>query len=338
MRLKRGKDVVRCAIVGYGPAFDMGMHHGNSINAVEGLKLVAACDTDPARVEAAKKQFPGIKGFTRLASLLRWGEFDLATIATPHNTHAPLALQCLQAGKHVILEKPMCLRAADVTSMIKAANKAGLMVTTYQNRRLDGDHLARLDLIKKGALGDIYRIEAFIGRYGHPGTWWRSDKKISGGILFDWGAHFIDQILTYIPGKVKTVQGFFQKCIWNDVTNEDEGQVIILFDSGATADFQITSIAHAGKPRWRILGEKGAIVDNLERAFKFHTFTSGVRTEGEVRYQRDCYDLYYQYIAQHLFDGKPLFVPPEFTRRVIGVMETAVKSGKSGKPEKVPYE
>ena len=96
--------------------------------------------------------------------------------------------------------------------------------------------------------------------YGHPGFWWRSDKAISGGVMYDWGAHFIDWILNLVPGKITQVNGNFQKRVWNSVTNEDFGQVAIRFDNGCHG--RLPHLDHqrvATRPLWRINGTRGAI-------------------------------------------------------------------------------
>ena len=187
-----GKNKVRCAVIGYGPAFNMGKSHCNQITATDGLELVAVCDADHKRTEAARKDFPKIRTYEDLGKMLKDVDFGLVAVVTPHNTHADLALQCLKARKHVIVEKPMCITTAEATAMIEEARKRNLTLTVFHNRRLDGDFLALKETINKGQIGQVFHIEAFIGGFGHPGTWWRSNKKFSGGAFYDWGAHLLD--------------------------------------------------------------------------------------------------------------------------------------------------
>jgi len=328
--------MVSCAVIGYGPAFNMGKAHCNWIQKTKGLDLFAVCDLDPKRTEAAKKDFPGIVTFNDVDDLLE-ESFDLATIVTPHNVHAPLALKCLEAGRNVIVEKPMCITVDEATRMIEAAKKSGVMLSVFHNRRWDGDFLALKEILRKGLIGEVFHLEAFAGGYGHPGKWWRSDKRVSGGAMYDWGAHFIDWILNLVPGRMEGIVGFSHKLVWKDVTNEDDVRAIIKFDSGAVADFQMSSIARIGKPRWRILGTKGGIVDG-DKSFKVGTFVKGIQADMEVKYKESNWNGFYENISEHLNKGKELAVKPEEARRVIAVMETAERSWKSGKVEKVPYE
>ena len=329
---------VKCAVVGYGGAFNMGKAHAQWMNDTGRMVTLAACDIDPARTAEARQDFPDIATYDDIDKMLAESDAELVVIITPHNTHAELGLKVLNAGRHVVLEKPMCITADEATAMIEAAKKAEVTLTTFHNRRHDGDFMAIKEAIEKGLIGEVFHIEAASGGYGHPRHWWRSDKKISGGCMYDWGAHFVDWILNLIPEKIENVTGFFHKRVWHDVTNEDHTQAIIRFKNGAMADLQISNIARIKKPRWRILGTKGAILDQGAGSFKLATEVDGVAVEGEVKYKESTWPEYYQNLAAHLLDGAPLEVTPESARRVIAVIETAEKSATSGKSEPVPFE
>jgi len=244
----------------------------------------------------------------------------------------------LRAGKHVVVEKPMCLTVEEATEMIEAAKRSGVTLTVFHNRRHDGDYMAIKEVIAKGLLGEIFHIEAYMGGYGHPGTWWRSNKEISGGLFYDWGAHIVDWTLNFYEGRrIQSVTGFFHKRVWMDVTNEDQVQALIRFDDGAVADIQMSNIARVGKPRWRILGTKGAITDEWKGSFRVYTEVQGYPAEMEIQYKKSTWEEWYPNLAKHLLDGAPLEVTPESSRRVIEVISYAEKSAKSGKTEPVPY-
>jgi predicted dehydrogenase len=303
------------------------------------LVPAAVCDLDPARTAAAGEDFPGIATYTSVETMLREAGLDLVTVITPHNTHAPLALQVLEAGCNVITEKPFCITVDEATRIIDRARAHGLMASVYHNRRLDGDFLAIRDCIRAGAIGDVFHIETAMGGYGHPGRWWRSVKEVSGGAFYDWGAHLIDWSLGFLEGKQKaSVTGFFHKRVWQDVTNEDHTQAHVRFEDGSYLEVQVSSIARAPKPRFRILGTTGAITDTWSGSFTLHTESHGYPVEGQVRYSPGRHDEYYRNIADHLLRGAPLLVTPESARRVIAVIELAEKSAASGRAEPVPYE
>lgn len=222
--------------------------------------------------------------------------------------------------------------------MIEAAEKTGVTLSVYHNRRQDGDFRAIKDVIEKGYIGDVFHLEAHSGGYGRPRSWWRSDKKVSGGAFYDWGAHFMDWVLHLVPGKMTTVSGRFQKRVWDNVTNEDHCEAYIKFDSGAVAHVELSSIAAAPKPKWYILGTKGAIVDTGGGQFTVHTLVRERMASFQVKYYESTWASYYEMLADHLVKGGPNPVTPESARRVIAVMDLAERSSKAGREQNVPHE
>jgi predicted dehydrogenase len=324
-------------MIGYGGAFNMGLHHSNSINQVEGMQVVAVCDVDKARTAQAEIDLPGIRTYNDVKDLLADDGVDLCVIILPHNLHAEVSIACSKAGKHVVVEKPMCITVKEATAMIDAAKKAGKALTIFHNRRHDGDFKALRDAVQRGLIGKVFHVEMFMGNFGDPGTWWRSKKEISGGAFYDWGAHCLDWLMHIIPEKMDYVTGYFHKLVWDKVSNEDQVEATIRFRNGAVANIQMSSIAAAGKPRWRVLGTEGAIVEAGDH-FDWFTFKDGIPVKGRINYADGDWHMYYQNLGDHLLRGKALEVKPEEARRVIAVMECAEKSSKEGKLVKVPYE
>ena len=318
---------IRSAVIGYGGAFNMGRGHANWMNEA-GMQTIAACDIDPRRMEAARQDFPGIRTYTDISDLLKDPDIDLCVVILPHNAHAEAAIRCAEAGKHVVVEKPMCITVAEADAMIEAARRSQVMLSVFHNRRHDGDFLALTAAIEQGIIGDVFHIEAYGAGYGHPGTWWRSDKAISGGAMYDWGAHFMDWILNLIPAQIVGVDGYFQKRVWHDVTNEDFVHATVRFDNGAVAELQLGNLSRAPKPRWRVLGTKGAIVDEGREAFTAYVEHGGYPATLQVPYRKTEWQAYYKGIVAHLRDGAELDVKPEQARRTIAVFEAAERSSK----------
>jgi predicted dehydrogenase len=206
------------------------------------------------------------------------------------------------------------------------------MLSLFHNRRWDGDYLTMRDIIDKGLIGDVFHIECAMANYGHPGFWWRSDKAISGGVMHDWGAHFIDWILNLVPAKITQVNGNFQKRVWNSVTNEDFGQVGIRFDNGCTADYLTSTISASPRPLWRINGTRGAIERHGGDTLTLISYVNGFRQESTVKVTLPSYGSteYYRTVADHLLFGEALAVTPEQARRVIGVIEAGLISSQKG--------
>jgi len=330
---------IRVGLVGYGGAFKMGQYHTNQMNQTGALDVVAVCDIDPKCLREARQDFgKEILTFPRIDKLLAADVVDMCVLITPHNTHARLAMQCLNAGKHVVLEKPMCITYNEATKMIAAAQEHKVMLSVFHNRRWDGDYLAIKKCIADGLLGDIFHIEAFFGGWSKPRKWWRADKKISGGAFYDWGAHYVDWVLGLVPdARLESVTGFFhQDVVWKNVTNEDQVQALVRFDNGCVADIQLSNVAFAKRPKWRILGTKGALEDWTGGSFTVYTQVKGYPAEMDVKYQEGQHAQYYQNIAAHLARGAELMVKPEQAARVIAVIEYAERSAKQGKSLKPP--
>jgi predicted dehydrogenase len=108
--------------------------------------------------------------------------------------------------------------------------------------------------------------ESFVGGYAKTCSLWNSMVDVSGGAIFDWGSHFIDQILAVMPGEVASVTGNNQKRLWTHVTNADHADVAITFTDGARAVFTNSDLAAARKPKFYVLGTTGAIVGNWDPA------------------------------------------------------------------------
>jgi predicted dehydrogenase len=329
---------VKVGIIGYGGAFNMGRTHGFSMQKTGVMSVKAVCDLDPARVAVAKDDFPGVETYTDVAKMLKKAEIDLAIVILPHNAHAPVAIECAQAGKHVVVEKPMAISDTEAKAMIDAATANNTMLSVFHNRRWDGDFVALRQIVcEKKMIGQVFHVEMFGGGYGAPGSWWRSNKAISGGHFFDWGAHYLDWLLQIMPQPITGVTGFFHKLKWTEVTNEDNVEAAIRFADGAVAHVQMSSLAMVGKERWRLLGTAGAVVSQ-DNKFVVQTLVDGYRATVDVPFKDSNWDGYYANVAAHLTAGEDLIVKPEQARRVIAVMDTAEKSSASGHTEPLPTE
>ncbi|MDP6019376.1 MAG: Gfo/Idh/MocA family oxidoreductase, partial [Candidatus Latescibacteria bacterium] len=251
----------RCGVVGYGGAFNMGRAHLSSMQKNPGMVAAGVCELDDSRRRVAEEDFPGISTYGSVGTMLRHADLDLVSIITPHNTHAKLAIQCLEARVGVVVEKPMAITSKEVKSMMAMARRRKVMLSTFHNRRWDGDFMLLRDLIHKEKLiGKVFRVEAGSGGYGKARDWWRADKKISGGAIYDWGAHFTDWTLDLVREKVDWVSGYQVKnSDWRGYTNEDHTEYTLRFEGGCLATITVSTLSLSGRPKWRILGHRGSI-------------------------------------------------------------------------------
>ncbi|MBI2938906.1 MAG: Gfo/Idh/MocA family oxidoreductase [Chloroflexi bacterium] len=343
------REPIRCAIVGYGGTFNWGEKHASWIRQVAELELTAICDRDPARAALARQTHPELEVYQDLADVLRRAPVDLVTINTPHHTHASLAVECLRAGKHVVVEKPFCISVAEADAMIAEARRAGRMLSVSHNRRLDGNVAAIVEAVARGLIGEVFQAEVATESYRRPPGIWRDSKELSGGVLYDWGSHAIDWMLHVIPRRMVAVTGFLQKRVWHEVTNEDQATAIIHFEGGVIGQVSCSRIAAVGRPLWRVLGTSGAIADHNKGTLSEEELPTygastlvrvhdGERTETDLPWKRTDRLSYYLNVTDHILRGAPLRYPAEDGRRVITVLETMEKSARSGQTERVPYD
>lgn len=318
---------VGVGLLGYG---SIGREHAEAVAATSGLRLAAVCDLSAERRERAMRDW-SVHTHARAEAMLADPEVGLVVVGTPPSAHTGPVLQALEAGKHVVCEKPFALRAEDGDRMIDLAASRRLVLTVYQSRRWDPDYLALRDVARSGSIGEPFYLESFIGGYDHPCDLWHSHEPISGGTIYDWGSHYFDWILQLFPDTVRMVEAQAHKRVWHDVTNADQVRVDVTFAGGAQAMFLQSEIAAARKPKWYLLGTDGAVVGEWAEADVPSDFPARVkvhrRTGEETLALRSRDELgFYRNLADHMAWQEPLAVTAEEARRTVAVMEAATRS------------
>jgi scyllo-inositol 2-dehydrogenase (NADP+) len=342
-------------IVGYGPFGGMGHAHGLAITATEGLRLHAATDTDPARLEAARQDFPDLVIAATLADLAADPDVDVAIIATPPVHHAAIALELLEAGKHVVVEKPMCLTVEDADRLLAAATANDRTLTVHQSRRWDPDFMTLERLIARGRVGDVFELETFVGTYEHPCRAWHSEVTVSGGAVYDWGSHHIDWILRLYGGPPARLMTSSHTRVWHDTTNADHLSVWMQWADGREATFRQSDLAAIRRPKFRVQGTLGTIeghyrpvvTERIEAGLGFVADVSHhaeapvdltvVRHESGLGLVEEVVRVanrrgwpFHERLADHLILGEAVPVPAAQSREVVRVLEAAHRSGSDG--------
>jgi len=258
-------EALRGAVIGYGLAGSV--FHAPLIEATDGLELATVLTSNPRRREQVAREHPRARVVETADDLWqRAGEHDFVVIATSNDAHAPLARAALDAGLAVVVDKPLATTAADARAVVDHAAIAGQLLTVFQNRRWDSDHLTLRRLISDGKLGDIRRFESRFERWRPEARTdaWRetADPAHGGGVLLDLGAHLVDQALTlfgppaHVYGEVEHRRGG---------PADDDAFVAIRHDSGALSHLWMSSVAPAPGPRLRVSGsEAGFVVDGVD--------------------------------------------------------------------------
>jgi predicted dehydrogenase len=320
-------------LIGYGA---IARGHAESISATPGLDMRAVADISPERRELASREL-GVASYANAQELLRDPNIHVVVVGTPPSVHADPVVAAVQAGKHVVCEKPFAITVDEVDRMIDAAAAHRRVLTVYQSRRWDPDYLAMREAVRSGRIGELFYMESFIGGYSHPCDFWHSHEPISGGTIYDWGSHYFDWVLQLFEGSIRHVSAVGHKRVWHDVTNADQVRVDLTFDGGAQATFMQSDIAAALKPKWYVLGTRGAVLGEWREdvsppadapaIVKVLRPANGGGTHEEriALAPRDEHG-FYRNLADHLAWDEPLAVTPQEARRTVAVMEAATRS------------
>ena len=239
------------AVIGYG---GQGAWHCGQILKSDVCTLAGTYDIREARRAAAEAC--GIRVYGSNEELLADPLVDAVVIATPNDLHEALVISALEAGKHVICEKPVEMSVASVDRMVAACEKAGKLFTVHHNRRWDVDFLAMKQLARSGQIGRVLNLESRVhGSRGIPSDW-RGEKAHGGGMILDWGIHLIDQILQIFQQRIVRLY-----CTCSHITNQevDDGfKLELYFEDGATAHVELGTYNFLPLPRFYMQGESGS--------------------------------------------------------------------------------
>ena len=280
--MARSKKTVRVGIIGTG---GMANVHAERFREIAGCQLVAACDVDAGRAKAFAEKHGIPKVFTSAEALLAESDCDAVTIVTPDAFHAPVALLCLKAGKHVLCEKPLALNHQDAKKMVAAAKRAGVVNMVNFSYRDWPCIQAAADAIRRGQIGEIRHVEASYlqawlaskiwGDWRTTPAWlWRlSSGHGSKGVLGDVGVHIVDYA-TFPCGPVKEVycrMRAFPKAPGDRIGEyqldaNDSAVINVEFANGALGTIHTSRWVggHANRLALKIAGTKGTIAMDSE--------------------------------------------------------------------------
>ncbi len=183
---------IRAGVVGFGMAGQI--FHAAVINETPGLEVAVIVERSGS---SAAAKYPQSKVVSSVEEMLADPSVQLCVVATPNHVHRSLAEQCLRAGRHVVVDKPLALSSRDTVELAKVARANNVLLSAYHNRRWDGDFQTVAELLKRGRIGEPILFESHFDRFRlepKPDAW-RETAEAGGGILFDLGPHLIDQAL-----------------------------------------------------------------------------------------------------------------------------------------------
>src|SRR5450830_1274293 len=338
-------EVLQLGLMGYGFA---GSTFHAPVIAHSGRSAVAVIAT--AQTERARNDYPEADIVPDFEALLARTDIDGIVIATPNDTHFALARRALNAGKHVVVDKPVTLSGADAAALALLARQRGLLFAPFHNRRWDGDFLTLRALISAGRLGRIRHFESHFDRF-RPSVpqRWREQAAHGGGLLFDLGPHLIDQALALF-GAPQALSATLRQ-------QRDQAQVpdyihLQLHYADKEIILHASALTALPPPRFTVHGTRGSYVisgldvqeDQLKAGLRpgaagFGKNPPGCLCEADSAGDRQAqlatqdgdYVGFYRALADTLLDGKPFPIAPQDAVDVMRIIDLAMASHAQGR-------
>jgi scyllo-inositol 2-dehydrogenase (NADP+) len=247
--------VLKVGLIGFGMAAQA--FHAPVIRGVPGLELACILERSGNR---AQQKYPEVRVARSLEEFLSDRGIRLCVIATPNDSHFPLAKACLLAGRDVVVDKPFAPTWKECTDLVALAREHERLLTVFQDRRWDGDFLTVRKIVASGVLGSIAEYEARYDRFRpdpKPGAWRERSDMPGAGVLFDLGPHLIDQALVLF-GEPQTItaSAFRQR----ETSQVDDAFDVCMDYGRLRAMLRARILAFAPGPHFTIHGTRGSFI------------------------------------------------------------------------------
>ncbi len=281
--------MIRLGIVGCGR---IAPRHVDAIANTEGLELVAACDIVEERARELAEP-AGLPSYNRMEDMLAATEMDAVVIATPSGMHCQQGIVAAEAGKHVILEKPMATRMEDADDLIRACDDARIRLFVVKQNRLNPPIKLLKRAIDKGRFGRLYMCNTTVfwtrPQAYYDSAKWRGTWEFDGGCFMNQASHYID-LMQWLMGPAESIV-CNTATLERKIETEDTGAAVVRFRSGALGVVQVTVLTYPRNLEGSItvLGEKGSVkiggvaVNNVE-TWKFEEYDDDDREMEEASY------------------------------------------------------
>lgn len=361
--------VFNVSVIGYG--LSAKVFHIPFVAATKNLQLHSIVQRKPAEGNSAPNDHPDVKHYTSFDSALQDPDIDIIVLSTPPNTHFDQTKRAIEAGKHVLTEKPFVPTSAEAEELVKLAKQKNKLLCVYQNRRWDADFLTVQHLLQEGRLGRIYEFETHFDRYRPDGPRsWKSTLTMAdgNGAIYDLGTHLLDQVYVLF-GKPTVAYGKFinqreGRLVSGANGLEDEPDSIhatlTYADKGLLVHVRIGVLsAEIKQPRFWVRGSKGSYhktgVDAQEPQLiggmkigdagfgvdgaAYNGTIDVVQEDGSIQdytfpnIEPQTYLRFYELLAGALVSGKQedLPVPAQEAAEVLKIVEAIKESARTGK-------
>ena len=340
--------MVRVGLIGYGLAGQA--FHAPMIRGVAGMELACVLERHTSH---AKARYPEVRIARSLDEMLSDPTINLCAIATPNDTHFSYAKACLEAGRHVVVDKPIAPTLAEAEELVRIAGQNHRLISVYQDRRWDGAFLTVKKLLQSGALGKVAEYEARFDRFrlnAKPGAWRELPDFPAAGVLWDLGPHLIDCALILF-GEPETISATLLR--QRETSTVDDAFDVILQYPHVRATLRARIIAYAPSHHLLVHGTQGSFVKygmdpqeeflrsercpdgldwgenwGLEPEERWGTLSRVNETPHKIPTERGDYRGFYANFRDAIENGAPLDVPPEQFLRTQRVLVLAHKSSR----------
>lgn len=330
-------DKMNSAIVGCGAIFS---NHADAVAASDRAKLYAVCDRNVERARAASEKY-GCRYYSDYQQLLRDEQVKVIHICTPHYLHAPMAIEAMRSGRHVLTEKPMAIRSHDAEEMIRVSKETGKILGVCFQNRYNSTSLKIKELLKSGETGGVmgvkatvtwHRDEKYYTESGWRGTW----EKEGGGVLINQSIHTLD-LLQWFMGEVDAIKGNVDiRLLENVIEVEDTADALIKFKNGTHALFFASNCYAANAPvEIELICEKAVIRLSEGLTVKYadgktETYTEKDAATGAKAYWGSSHKALIDDFYDCLVEGKKFSVPGMQGITALKMIEAIYASSKNG--------
>lgn len=346
----RSEDVnmrtVQVGLIGFG--LGGRVFHAPIIRAVPGLQLAAIVERSGNSARAA---YPDVRVVRSVSELLSIDSVELVVVTTPNPTHLDLARQCLEAGRHVVVDKPFTTTSAEAEELVRLAKERNRLITVYHNRRWDGDFLTLRRIVQEGKLGRLVLFESHMERYRPmlKAEAWRELPKPGSGLWFDLGPHLLDQAWALFGQPAEMTADLRAE---RDGAVVDDAFDVLLHYARLRVLIRSNLLTCVPGPRFRLNGTRGSFVkygsDPQEEALKrgetpgqpnwgqepeenwgILSLAEGETiTQTRIPTETGDYPRYYQNVRDAIVSGVPLDVSPQHGLRIMQALELAIESSR----------
>lgn len=337
-------DPIRVGLAGYGMSGKI--FHAPFLHADPRFSLVRVYERASER---AKEEYPYVEVVHSFAELLADG-VDLIVVSTPNPLHVPMTRQALEAGKHVVVEKPAAASSREAEELRRLAEAKGLLFTVYQNRRLDGDFLTVKALIESGRLGEVVDYECRFDRFvrGYRAKQWKREGGKGVDLLYDIGVHIIDQAVTLF-GLPEELYADLRR--QRPESSGVDKFTITLYYPGLRAVLSAGELVAMPGPHFTVNGRKATFLkygrdvqearllrglrpagdaswgaDDPEAIGKLYTVTEKGVAEEAIPTEAGNYGRFYDNLYRAIRQSAPLLVKPEEAVNILRLLEAAQQS------------